>query len=107
MTWIEGHYDTVVAGAGPAGSAAARILAQEGFRVLLLEEHDGIGMPLHCSGLVTPRTLDEAGVGNSLVLNRVTGARVYAPSGVHLTLGNETTRALVNFHSASTTGESA
>ena len=95
MTRTDGRYDAVVAGAGPAGSAAARLLAQEGFRVLLLEEHEGIGTPLHCSGLVTPRTLDEAGVGSGVVVNRITGAHIYAPSGAHLTLGNEQTRALV------------
>ena len=55
-------YDAVVVGAGPAGSTTAAEIAQGGFRVLLLEEHAEIGIPLHCSGLVTPRTLDEAGV---------------------------------------------
>lgn len=95
MARKEGHYDVVVAGAGPAGSAAARILAQEGFRVLLLEEHEAIGMPLHCSGLVTHRTLDEAKVGDSLVLNSITGARIHAPSGEHLTLGDGKPHALV------------
>ncbi|MDO8751717.1 MAG: NAD(P)/FAD-dependent oxidoreductase [Dehalococcoidia bacterium] len=88
-------YDAVVVGAGPAGSTAAAEIAQGGFRVLLLEEHAEIGVPLHCSGLVTPRTLDEAGVGQDLVLNHVVGAHVYAPSGRTLSLGDGQTRALV------------
>ena len=92
---IGSRYDVVVAGAGPAGSAAARLLARDGLRVLLLEEHTEVGMPLHCSGLVTPRTLDEAGVGTDLVLHRVLGAHVFAPSGAQLTLGDGQTRALV------------
>ncbi len=89
------NYDAVVVGAGPAGSTAAAEIALGGFRVLLLEEHAEIGIPLHCSGLVTPRTLDEAGVGQGLVLNTVRGAHVYAPSGRRLTLGDGQTRALV------------
>ncbi len=88
-------YDAVVVGAGPAGSTAAAEIAQGGFRVLLLEEHAEIGVPLHCSGLVTPRTLEEAGVGQELVLNHVVGAHVYAPSGRTLSLGDGQTRALV------------
>ena len=88
-------YDAVVVGAGPAGSTAAAEIAQGGFRVLLLEEHAEIGIPLHCSGLVTPRTLEEAGVGLDLVLNHVVGAHVYAPSGRTLSLGDGQTRALV------------
>ncbi|MBI2172568.1 MAG: NAD(P)/FAD-dependent oxidoreductase [Chloroflexi bacterium] len=100
MSWYamgmgEERYDAIVVGAGPAGSAAARGIAQGGFRVLLLEEHTQIGVPLHCSGLVTPRTLEEAGLDNGLVLNRVVGAHIYAPSGRRLTLGNGLPRALV------------
>ena len=95
MTGFGGHYDAVVAGAGPAGSAAARHLAQSGARVLLLEEHREVGSPVHCSGLVTPRTLEEANVETDLVLHKVSGARIYSPSGNELTLGDGRTRALV------------
>jgi flavin-dependent dehydrogenase len=35
--------DVVVIGAGPAGSITARILAEAGRDVLVLEEHDVIG----------------------------------------------------------------
>ena len=50
-------YDAIVVGAGPAGSATARDIAARGFRTLLIEEHGAVGEPLHCAGLVTPRTL--------------------------------------------------
>ena len=89
------QYDAVVVGAGPAGSTAAAGIAQGGFRVLLREEHADIGIPLHCSGLVTPRALEEAAVGEDLVHNRVVGAHIYAPSGRRLILGDGQTRALV------------
>lgn len=95
MTHTDTTYDAVVVGAGPAGSSAAAAVARAGFQVLLLEEHAQIGIPLHCSGLVTQRTLDEASVGEEIVLNRVVGAHIFAPSGRQLTLGDGTTRALV------------
>jgi len=92
---LQKEYDAIVVGAGPAGSAAARGIAQGGYRVLLLEEHHQIGVPLHCSGLVTQRTLDEAGVGQSLVVNSILGAHIYAPSGRRLILGDDNPRAFV------------
>ncbi|MBI4313173.1 MAG: NAD(P)/FAD-dependent oxidoreductase [Chloroflexi bacterium] len=91
----EQRYDAVVVGAGPAGSAAARGIARGGFRVLVLEEHAQIGVPLHCSGLVTPRTLVEAGVGEGMIVNAIVGAHVCVPSGRTLTIGNGKTRAYV------------
>lgn len=87
-------YDAVVIGAGPAGSAVARDIASHGFRTLLLEEHPSIGQPLHCAGLVTPRTLAIAGVGEGVVVNRVLGAYVNA-KGRQLRLGGDRLRAVV------------
>ena len=52
--------DVAVVGAGPAGSRTARDLARAGLRVRLLEEHRRVGVPSHCSGLISPRTLREA-----------------------------------------------
>ena len=67
----------LVVGAGPAGSRVGRDLALSGLEVGILEEHYEIGEPCHCSGLVSPRTLGVAGVGNDLVLNTIRGAVVH------------------------------
>lgn len=94
MTGLQ--YDVVVVGAGPAGSATAREIARSGYSVLVAEEHSQIGEPLHCSGLVTPRTLEEAGVGDDLVLNRIAGALILTSSGGRLNIGGRgKVRALV------------
>ncbi len=83
-----------VVGAGPAGSRSARNLAANGFRVALLEEHRRIGVPSHCSGLISPRTLEEAEIQEPIVANRLTGAYVHTASGGSLVVGGEETRAL-------------
>lgn len=88
-------YDVVVVGAGPAGSVTARDLGSAGYRTLLLEEHSEVGKPVHCSGLVTSRTLEAAGVGEEIVVNRIRGAIVHTPSGEMIKLGGDRTRALV------------
>ena len=87
-------YDAVVVGAGPAGSAVARDIASGGFSVLLLEEHRVIGQPLHCSGLVTPRTLALAKMGEQVVQNEIRGAIIQSPLGEQLSLGGDRVHAL-------------
>ncbi|MBI4294793.1 MAG: NAD(P)/FAD-dependent oxidoreductase [Chloroflexi bacterium] len=87
-------YDVVVAGAGPAGSATARDIARSGFKVLLVEEHDKVGEPSFCSGLVTPRTLELSGVSDGVVINALRGATVRSASGRELSLGGDKVHAL-------------
>ena len=41
--------DVVVVGAGPAGSLAARTVAEKGSQVILLEEHPEVGHPVFCA----------------------------------------------------------
>jgi digeranylgeranylglycerophospholipid reductase len=43
------HYDLVVVGAGPGGSTAARVAAEGGLSVLLLEKRQEIGSPVRCA----------------------------------------------------------
>lgn len=51
-------------------------------------------MPSHCSGLISPRTLAEAAVPESIVSNHVTGAYVHTAGGGALALGGGEVRAL-------------
>ncbi len=43
----------VIVGAGPAGSYLGYLLAREGRKVTIIEEHDIIGSPVQCTGIVT------------------------------------------------------
>lgn len=89
------HYDVVIVGAGPAGSATARDIAAKGFRVLLLEEHSSVGRPVHCAGLVSLRALGVAKVDDGVVLNKIGRAVVRAPSGQEFGIGDGRVRAVV------------
>jgi digeranylgeranylglycerophospholipid reductase len=42
-------YDVVVIGAGPSGSVAARLAADQGFKTLLIEKRQEIGTPVRCA----------------------------------------------------------
>ncbi|RLC55229.1 MAG: hypothetical protein DRI30_07925 [Chloroflexi bacterium] len=86
--------DVAVVGAGPAGSRTARDLARAGLRVRLLEEHRAVGVPSHCSGLISPRTLREAEIGEEAVIHRLTGAFIHTQEGGEVALGGSATRAV-------------
>jgi flavin-dependent dehydrogenase len=45
-------FDLVVVGSGPAGSRLAARVAEAGLRTLLVEEHEQVGLPVHCTGIV-------------------------------------------------------
>jgi phytoene dehydrogenase-like protein len=74
-------YDAVVIGAGPAGLHASRRLADAGARVAVVEEHPVVGHPVHCTGVLAREALDEFDLPRTLVLNELTTARFYSPSG--------------------------
>ncbi len=51
-------YDIIVSGAGPSGLHAANLCKDLGYNVLVIEEHERIGEPVHCSGLISRRIKD-------------------------------------------------
>lgn len=68
------RYDVIIAGAGPAGSSAAIRLAQENFRVLLIEQKQ---FPRHklCGEFISPecrRHFTELGVAHQIELSNPT-----------------------------------
>jgi geranylgeranyl reductase family protein len=73
--------DTVVVGAGPAGLYCALLLAEAGFDVALLEEHETIGTPTHCTGVVSDELSDLFKLPQSLILSRPTTCTLASPTG--------------------------
>jgi digeranylgeranylglycerophospholipid reductase len=90
------NFDVIVAGAGPAGSAAARECAVLGLSTLCLEEHGTIGYPVQCAGLLSNAAFAECRLRSERsVLNKVTGARVISGAGSDLLIDAKTTKAVV------------
>src|SRR5207249_3664403 len=77
------RYDIVTVGAGVAGCEAALEAAKMNARILLLEEHPQIGVPSHCSGVVSLKGLELLGLEahSSFSQKLIHGARFYPPRG--------------------------
>ena len=84
----EFDYDAVIVGAGPIGGYLAQKLAKNNLRVLILEEHQEIGRPFQCAGLVNPKAMKSVNLPNT-VLTPIWGARIYSPEGTLVEIGQE------------------
>jgi geranylgeranyl reductase family protein len=88
-------HDVVIVGAGPAGLVAARALASNGFDVVVLEEHDEIGIPVHCTGLLGIEAFDEIDLPRHAILTTTHAARFIAADGSSVLIDAERIRAAV------------
>jgi geranylgeranyl reductase family protein len=88
-------YDAIVIGAGPAGLQAARQLAMRGFRVAVLEEHQVVGDPVHCTGVLAREAFDEFSLSTESILNELTTARFISPSGQDIVYSTRVVEAVV------------
>ena len=83
---ISHDWDVVIVGAGPVGGHTANLLAKRGQRVLLLEEHNEIGRPFQCAGLVTPNAMKQVNLYDT-ILEEIDGALIHGPSGTLVPVG--------------------
>ena len=87
--------DVAVVGAGPGGLMAARALASAGRDVIVLEEHDEIGVPVHCTGLLGLQAFEELDLPRSSILTTSHAARFYAADRSSVLVEAERVRAAV------------
>ncbi len=66
----------LVIGAGPVGSHTARLIEQ--LNPLLIEAKNRVGLPVHCTGLMSTRLKSIINYPNELILNNIKGAKLYS-----------------------------
>jgi geranylgeranyl reductase family protein len=80
-------YDVIVVGASVSGLRTADLISSEGYKVLVLEEHEKIGKPIKCAGLVSWRILELLpALPKEIIVNTVNEAKFFSPSGDFFTL---------------------
>ncbi len=83
--------DVAIVGAGPAGSTAARVAAEAGLDVVLLEKRQEIGEPVRCAEGVTINSelKDLIELKPEWICNRIQGAKLYVPDGSSMIIRDE------------------
>ena len=71
----------IVIGAGPAGGFSAYLLAKAGHDVQVFEEHETIGEPVACTGVITGDVMARRlQLPKELIVNKIAKARIIAPN---------------------------
>lgn len=86
--------DVIVVGAGPMGCYFGGRLADEGLEVTILEEHNQIGHPMCCAGIVGAQGLKEVGLDpEDWSLNPLEAGVFNSPNGQSIRLSRGRTEA--------------
>ncbi len=75
------NIDVPVIGSGTIGGYTGYLLAKEGYQVTLYEDHEKIGEPCHCTGIITKSFLDMVKLKKGLLLNTLNKVQVFGPNG--------------------------
>lgn len=81
--------DVIIVGGGPVGSYVALRLAKLGVKAQVYEEHAAVGLPSHCAGHISIRSLKALGyypLPEGIVENTFDAANFYSPSGTKFSL---------------------
>ncbi|MFQ5871278.1 MAG: NAD(P)-binding protein [Candidatus Geothermarchaeales archaeon] len=85
-----------ILGGGPAGLLTGARLASGDADVTVFEEHREIGVPNHCTSVISRETLAEAGVDpERTVVSRLRGVQLGIPGGAVVRYKSDEVRALV------------
>jgi digeranylgeranylglycerophospholipid reductase len=74
---MNGHWDAIVIGAGPAGASAALPMARAGLRVLMIERRRRVGVPVQCAEHIPLLLAGELDAPQAAVAQRVATLRTF------------------------------
>jgi len=76
------NYDVIIIGAGPAGTACAKKLAENGFSVKVFDRRAELGVPKRCGEGLSKASQDIIGkIPERCISQKIKGAKLYSPNG--------------------------
>lgn len=84
------NFDLCIIGGSIAGNYLCHLLSKTNLKIVIIEEHKDVGLPLQCAGILSQKLSKLIDLPNNLILNRVKFAKIIGPSGSFIKLsGNE------------------
>ncbi|MEA1958279.1 MAG: NAD(P)/FAD-dependent oxidoreductase [Chloroflexota bacterium] len=88
-------YDVLIVGAGPGGSYTAQQLAGRGYKVAVFEEHERIGEPVQCTGIIGVECFERFDLPTDCVVREANSAKLFSPSGKTIRLYRNSPQAYI------------
>ena len=89
MNDIIEHVDICIIGGSIAGNFLCYLLSKKDITVAIIEEHEEIGKPFQCAGIISKKLSKLIDFPEKLVLNRAKVARLISPSMKSITLSGD------------------
>lgn len=88
MSPVTNQYDIIVVGAGPAGALTARTAAENGAKVLIIEEHEKAGTPVYCAEGLSHKGFMDSGLEpvEPLIAQKINKMKIFVPSGKNVAI---------------------
>ncbi len=88
----------VIVGAGPVGCFTARLLEQAGFHPILLEEHNEVGKPVQCAGIVSADiiALMQPFISDGAIINTINNFSINTPWQETFSVNKDGVAAILN-----------
>jgi len=82
-------YDVCIVGASIAGNYLSFLLSHSNLKIAIIEEHEKIGYPFQCAGIVSKKLANLISFPQDIILNRVKVAKLVSPRGKVLKLSGD------------------
>ncbi|MFX1419958.1 MAG: hypothetical protein ACFE9N_13650, partial [Promethearchaeota archaeon] len=83
-------FDVCIIGGSIAGNYLCFLLSKINLKIVVIEEHEEVGLPLQCTGIISQKLSKLIDLPNNLTTNRINTAKFVGPSGASIKLsGNE------------------
>ena len=82
-------FDVVIIGASISGTYLTYLLSKFNLKIAVIEEHEEIGLPFQCAGIVSKKLTQLIDLPEDIKLNQVKVAKIFSPSGIFIKLSGE------------------
>ena len=83
------YFDICIVGGSIAGNYLSYLLSKTDLKIAIIEEHEEIGLPFQCAGIISKKLSKLIDLPEDILLNRVEIARLVAPSGKYIKLSGD------------------